>query len=520
LEVPALQFDVRLHDIFGLAGEEMRNGTDDTATATTRKGVTRPSRAGALRADRLRDESDASPRQDSVRRCRDGGAAQGVYDRSIMPHRSAPAAILADAAVPAIATLDNGVRVVVFRLPHLATVAVSVFVRSGSQHESARQNGISHVIEHMAFKGTRSRDCQQINLDAERLGADVNAHTDKDHTAFHMRGLARDAGAFVGMLADIVRESTFPEAELERERAVLMHEYAEVDDDAMETAFKLFDKACFGDHPAARPVIGSRANIRRLTRADLVAHVQRQFTGTNTIVGVAGDVDADRVVAAAQDAFGDMPRGADNRIAAPDFVGGIHARRLTGSSQAHAVLGFPIPPLPGEHHTFVVAAALFGEGMSSPLLDQLRERRGLVYHADCSTDVRDSWGQFVVEASTGPEHVGEYFAEVTRLLREHVDATDPVGLERARNQIAVRRLGAQEVPAQLLEHAALDLFALDRVRPRDEFLADIAAVTPSQVRGAFAQMLDAGAAVGLAGRIARGEEERIARLLARRGTEG
>jgi predicted Zn-dependent peptidase len=266
-------------------------------------------------------------------------------------------------------------------------------------------------------------------------------------------------------------------------------------------------------------VIGSRANIRRLTRADLVAHVQRRFTGTNTVVGVAGDVDSDRVVAVAQDAFGDMPRGADNRIAAPDFVGGIQSRRLSGS-QAHAVLGFPIPALPGEHHAIVVAAALFGEGMSSPLLDQLRERRGLVYHADCSTDVRDAYGQFVIEASTSPERLGEYFAEVTRLLREHVEATDPVGLERARNQIAVRRLGAQEVPAQQLELAALDLFALGRVRPREELLAGIAAVTPSRVREAFAQMLDGGAAVGLAGRIARGEEDRIARLLARRATRG
>ena len=107
-----------------------------------------------------------------------------------------------------LATLDNGVRVVVFRLPHLATAAVSVFVRSGSQHESQRLNGISHVIEHMAFKGTRTRDCQQIILDAERLGAEVNAHTDKDHTAYHMRGLCRDAGRFVQMLGNIVQGST------------------------------------------------------------------------------------------------------------------------------------------------------------------------------------------------------------------------------------------------------------------------------------------------------------------------
>jgi predicted Zn-dependent peptidase len=434
-----------------------------------------------------------------------------------MKQRSARARSIAEDPVPAVTTLDNGVRVVVYRLPYLPTAAVSVFVRSGSQHESARQNGIGHFIEHMAFKGTRSRDCQQINLDAERLGAEVNAHTDKDHTAFHMRGLAEDAEAFVGMLGDIVRHSTFPEAELERERDVLLHEFAEDEDDAMATAFKLFDKACYGAHAAARPVIGSRANIRRFTRADLATHVERQFTGTNTVVGIAGNVDPDGAIAATEAAFGDMPRGADNRIAAPDYIGGIRSRRLSSVNQAHALLGFPIPALADEHHAFVVAAALLGEGMSSPLLDRLRERRGLVYHADCTTDVRDAYGQFVIEASTGAEHLGEYFTEVTGLLREHVEHTDRVGLARARNQIAVRSLCAQDVPAQRLELAALDLFALGRIRPRDELLAGIAAVTPSAVRGAFARMLDAGASVALAGRIGRGDQERVAQLLARRG---
>jgi predicted Zn-dependent peptidase len=445
------------------------------------------------------------------------GPARRVYDAPAMTHGSPEfSGADADASLPEVATLDNGVRVAVFRMPHLATAAVSVFVRSGSQHESARESGIGHVIEHMAFKGTLSRDCQQINLDAERLGADVNAHTDKDHTAFHMRGLARDAEAFVGMLGDIVRRSTFPETELEREREVLLHEFADDEDDAMATAFKLFDRACYGEHPAARPVIGSRANIRRFSRAELVAHVERLFTGANTIVAVAGDVGHGRIVDAARSAFGDMPRGADNRIDPPGYAGGVRVRRLSGSSQAHVVLGFPVPPLPQEHHAFVVAAALLGEGMSSPLLDRLRERRGLVYHADCWTDVRDSYGQFVIEASTSPAHLPEFFAEVDRLLREHAESTDPVGLERARNQIAVRSLCSQEVPAQRLELAAIDLFALGRVRPREELLGAIAAVTPAQVREAFAQMRRAGAAVGMAGRIAKGQEDRVAELFGKR----
>src|SRR5436305_4746484 len=214
-------------------------------------------------------------------------------------------------------TLANGVRVVTLSLPYLDSVAVSVFVRTGSRHESRRLNGISHVVEHMAFKGTAARTCQQINLDAERLGAEVNAHTDKDHTAYHMRGLARHAGPFLHMLGDIVQHSSFPEAELERERQVILHELTEDDDDPMSTAYKLFDRACFGLHPVAQPVIGTRHNIERFTRAELLDYVQRQYTGANVVVGVAGRIDPSAVVREAEAAFGAMPAGAPNGGDAP-----------------------------------------------------------------------------------------------------------------------------------------------------------------------------------------------------------
>lgn len=427
-----------------------------------------------------------------------------------MPSATAP---LPDAAADdmLLVTLANGVRVVVFALPYLATAEVSVFVRSGSQHESARENGVSHFIEHMAFKGTQARTCQAINLDAERLGAEVDAHTDKDHTAFHMRGLARDAVAFVEMLGDIVRRSHFPADELERERQVILNEYAEDDDDPLATAFRLFDVACYGAHAAARPVIGNAANLRRFRREDLVAFVQQQYTGVNTIVAVAGNVVPDAIVAAAEAAFGDMPAGAANLIAAPAFVGGLRTRKLAGSSQAHVVLGFPVPALAASHEPFVVAAALLGEGMSSPLLDQLRERRGLVYHADCSADVRDSYGQFVIEASTMAGDLDTYFTEVTRLLHEHAAATDAVGLARARNQIAVRTVRDHENPERRLELAALDLFALDRIRSRDERLDGVAAVAGDAVRRAFATMLARGGAVALAGKFSPHAAERMAK---------
>jgi predicted Zn-dependent peptidase len=412
-----------------------------------------------------------------------------------------------------VSTLGNGVRVVAMVLPHVDSVQLSVFVRTGSQHESPALNGISHVVEHMAFKGTHTRDCQRINLDAERLGAEVNAHTDKDHSAYHMYGRARDAGALLHMLGDIVRHSSFPPDELERERQVILHELTEDEDDPMATAFRLFDKASFGHHPIAQPVIGTRRNIGRFTRAELLAYTASQYTGANVVVGVAGRVDAHQVAMQAEAAFGAMPAGRENRVPPPVHIGGIKSRRLAGCPQTHVVLGFPMPALSGEHHAGVVAAALFGEGMSSPLMDELRERRALVYYAACSADVMELCGQFVIEASTAPEHVDAFFVQVMRLLHAQAQSLDTVALERARRQLEVRALRRQERPAQRLEAAALDLFFLGRVRARAELAAALQAVRPAQVREAFARMLDARASVALAGRLRSGQNERVLELL-------
>ncbi len=409
-----------------------------------------------------------------------------------------------------VATLANGVRVVTIRLPQQGSVSVSVFLRTGSRNESRRLNGISHFVEHMAFKGTHERTCQQINLDAERLGAEVNAHTDKDHTAFHMHGLARDAGAFLRMLGDIVRNSSFPEAELERERQVILQEYAEDEDDPLSTAYKLFDSVSFGAHPIGQPVIGTRLNIERFTRDELLDYVQRQYTGANVIVGVAGNVDPAAIVATAQEAFASMPPGSANVVEPPVHLGGVKSRRHAGSSQTQVVLGFPIPGLADDdHHAGVVAAALFGEGMSSPLMDRLRERRGLVYYAACSADVMDLCGQFVIEASTAPEHLNPFFDEVAALLLEHADRIDPVGLERARNQIAVRTLRAREKPSRRLEDAAQDLFTFGRVRSHAELLERVEAMPAEPVRLAFERMLASRPAVAMAGSVGRGVNERF-----------
>ncbi|MCB1982509.1 MAG: insulinase family protein, partial [Rhodoferax sp.] len=232
------------------------------------------------------------------------------------------------ATAPVQTTLPNGVRALVLPMPERQTAAVSVFVRCGSQHEPRVLNGIGHVVEHMVFKGTRTRDAARINLDAESLGAEVNAHTDKDHSAFHLHGLAADATRFVQLLADLLLAPTFPADELERERQVLLQEFAEDEDDPMATAYRLFDHAAWGSHPVAQPAIGRRGNVERLAREDLQRWVGAHFNGANLIVAAAGPMNPDAWLREAERAFGAAPAGTPAQLAAPVWGGGVRTRQL------------------------------------------------------------------------------------------------------------------------------------------------------------------------------------------------
>ena len=268
----------------------------------------------------------------------------------------------------------------------------------------------------------------------------------------------------------------------------------------MASAFKLFDAACFGKHPLAQPVIGTRRNIERLSRADLV-------------VAAAGAIDPEAIVREAEACFGSMAPGTPNPLSAPTWLGGARAKSQAGSSQSHLVLGFPVPARQADDPTATLAAALRGEGMSSPLMDQLREQRGLVYYAARSADVIDSAGQFVIEASTSPAQLAECLGALAALLREQAERVSGDDLARAKNQIQVRRLRGLEKSGRRIEEAALDLLVLGRLRPRQEGLDRLQAVSAEQVRSAFAAMLGAGAALALTGRVARGGSERAQRIL-------
>jgi predicted Zn-dependent peptidase len=427
-------------------------------------------------------------------------------------------------------TLPNGVRLLALPMPHVQSASVGVFLRVGSRDETPVTNGISHVLEHMAFKGTTTRSVQAINLDAERLGADVNAFTGKDTTGYFMTGLGRHAEQLTRMTADIVLNSTFPDVELQRELDVIRQEAIEYEEDPQDCSSELLDRAIWGDDPMGMPVIGTVANIEGFTRQDLVRHVQSHYVAGKTVVVAAGNVDVDAWLALAGKLFAAMPASADlpaSRAPSPTpatYVGQPLARRFTQVSQVFLNIAFPLAPARPDEMSqqrwrlaATLAANLFGGGMSAPLVDTVREQLGLAYTAHSTMDSGDVWASFVVHAVTTPDKLDALVTATGDLLRAQAAGIDPVHLERAKNQLTVSRVRSAERTYATMEQAVEEVFASGTVTPMAEAIAMIEDIGAEEVRAVFERMLASPPSLAVTGK---GVSARSARQLVERLSAG
>ncbi|MFC5605818.1 M16 family metallopeptidase [Variovorax soli] len=427
----------------------------------------------------------------------------------------------------ALRTLANGVRLLAVPMPHVRSASVGVFIRVGSRDETPATNGIGHVLEHMAFKGTATRSVQAINLEAERLGADVNAFASKDTTGYFMTGLGRHAEQLLQMTADIVLNSTFPEDELRRELEVIRHEAIEYEEDPEDTSSELLDRAIWGDDPMGMPVIGTVRNIEGFTRQDLVRHVQSHHVAEKTVVAAAGNFDVEAWLALAGQLFSAMPSAQLPEPPPPKpgkYMGTAVARRFSQVSQVFLNIAYPLAPareeeIPQQRWRLAAALAvnLFGGGMSAPLVDRVREQLGLAYTTHSTMDAGDVWANFVIHAVTTPDKLDELVSSTAVLLREQATKIDPVHLERAKNQLIVSRVRAGERTYAAMEQAVEELFASATVTPVADAIAAIESIHAAEVQAVFERMLANPPAVAMAGK---GAGVRTARQLAARLVAG
>jgi predicted Zn-dependent peptidase len=384
---------------------------------------------------------------------------------------------------PEITTLANGLRIVTQSMAHFETSALGVWVGAGARHETENEQGLSHLLEHMAFKGTRKRSAQQIAEEIEEVGGELNAATGLESTAYFARVLEGDEGVALDLLADILLESRFAEDDLEREREVIRQEIAATRDSPDERAYDLVHDAAWPGQAVGRPILGTAESVSRLTAADLRAFLAAHYSPRNMVVSAAGAVRHDAFCRHVEALFGGLSGRDSGEMVAARYEGGSRSDAAP-FEQSHLVLAFEGPPHGGkEYYAAQVFSGLFGGGMSSRLFQEVRERRGLCYSIYSSAwGLRDT-GMLGVHAATGVKSmtglIGCIGQELAALAGKGPDEGE---VRRSKAQIKAGLLMGLESASARAEQMARQLLARNRLTASRDLITRIESVTAADIK--------------------------------------
>ena len=388
--------------------------------------------------------------------------------------------------------LVNGLRVVSHHMAHLETVSLGVWVAAGARHEQASEHGISHLLEHMAFKGTERRSATDIAEEIEAVGGELNAATSLETTAYFARILKGDIAIALDILADILQIPRYAKDELEREREVILQEIAATRDSPDEIAYELLQDAAFPNQAIGRPILGTTESVTRFSADDLRAFLAANYGASRMVLSAAGRVDHDELVRHAEAQFGRLNGGVGGRFEPARYVGGTRTSAKP-FEQSHLVMAFAGPSYRArDFYTAQVFSGLFGGGMSSRLFQEVRERRGLCYAIYSSCWALADTGLFGIHAATGPEMMSKLIEVVgDELIGAAAEKPADAELARAKAQLKAGLLMGLESSSARAEQMARQLLLFDRLMEPPELIERIDAVTADAVRELAANLVGA-----------------------------
>ena len=387
--------------------------------------------------------------------------------------------------------LPNGLIVLTERMDHLRSVAMGVWIKSGSRCEPAEINGISHFVEHMLFKGTRSRSAQAIAREMDSIGGNLDAFTGKETICFNVKSLADHVPIALDILSDLVLNPVFAASDIERERGVILEEIKIDEDNPDVLVHELFTQSFWKDHPLGWPILGTTHTVARLDQDKLFNYHNDRFHAGNMIFSAAGNLDHDKFAESIAARFSNFTSGTPlNELAAPEASARIVLRNKKSLEQVQICLGVPAPPITDENrYATLILNTVLGGGMSSRLFQTIREERGLAYsiYSDLSP-YRDT-GTLCVYAGTSSANalqvVDLILAEFARLKQEPLSEEE---LTRAKDQVRGNiLLGLESSNARMANLARQEMY-FKHFYSVDEVIARIDLVQAAQVQ-AMAQRL-------------------------------
>ena len=399
--------------------------------------------------------------------------------------------------------LASGLVVVTDAMPHLETAALGVWVGCGSRNEEADEQGISHFLEHMAFKGTTRRTPRQIAEEIEAVGGELNAATGVEMTAYYARTLKSDVPLALDILSDILTAPAFDPDEITREKNVIAQEIGAMEDAPDDLVFEYLQAAAFPDQPVGRSILGTRATVRSFDGKRLKAYLTRHYRAPDTVIAAAGAVDHRMVVAEAERRF--VPFGRDAGPAAPrtTFRGSVRVEPQD-LEQVHIALALEgVPQRDPSIFSLQVFTNALGGGMSSRLFQEVRELRGLCYAIYAFHVAYSDTGMFGLYAGTDVADAAELMRVVVGEIAAAADGLAEAEVARVKAQMKAGLLMALESSSARAEQLARHIHIYGRPMPLEEIVAQIDAVTVESARAAGRALIARGrpavAALGPAG---------------------
>jgi predicted Zn-dependent peptidase len=381
-------------------------------------------------------------------------------------------------------TLSSGLRVVTDPMDSVETVATGVWVGAGTRHETEGVNGISHLLEHMAFKGTARRNAQGIAEEMDNVGGQLNAYTSRDHTAYYSKVLKEDTTLAVDILTDILLNPAMDEEELAREQYVVVQEIYQAIDTPDDIIFDHFQAAAFPEQPMGWPVLGREAIVKSITSQGLKAYMTDHYAADAMVVSASGAMDHDSFVSEVEKAFAGLPRKTQVKELPGHYAGGDFRERRS-LEQVHIVLGFNgVSFDDADFYNIAALSTLLGEGMSSRLFQEIREKRGLAYTVFSTAQSFSDAGLFSIYTGTGREDVTKLIPVLCDEIKKTTEKVTDAEVARARAQLKAGILMSLESPSSRCAQHARQILVYGRPLSTDEIIERIESVNASAIANA------------------------------------
>ena len=390
-----------------------------------------------------------------------------------------------------VTTLPNGLRIVSDYMGTIETASIGAWVAVGTRHEEPKLNGISHLLEHLAFKGTTKRSAFSISEEIEAVGGQLNAYTSRENTAYYAKVLKEDAPLAIDIISDILQNSIIDSIELDREREVIIQEIQQSQDIPDDIIFDHFLETAYPNQAIGRPVLGKADIIKRIKRDNIVKYMKRQYSASRIIIAAAGNIKHDNLVEITEKAFCDFPSGINltNTIEPPKYYGGDY-REERDLAQVHVVMGFNgVSYKDPDYYPLLILSIIIGGGMSSRLFQEVREKHGLAYSIYSFTSSFEDGGIFGIYGGSTKDRVNKLISIICCELQKLTEKINDDELARARSQLKASTLMALESTASRSELVARQLQIFDRVIPVKEVISQIEKVSIFDLKGITKRLL-------------------------------